>query len=1248
MSQGATPDPREGLSKAKLKLLEQRLAGVSRRDAQPAGIPKRSSPGPVPLAPGQEGLWLLRQLHPDSPSYNVTSSFRVEGRLDTGLLGRCATRVVERHEILRSVLRSSGSSGTEILTQPAAEIEVATIECGSEPLMVRAERQARLPFEPQRGAMLRLAFLQHATEGSLLMLVVDHLVCDEWSLSVFWNEIVQFYRAALTGTEPGLPEPVLQYADFALWQRERLAAGLRQEQLAFWRAELRDIPAALDLPTTWPRRVPAGEDGRLEKRLLGGGLTARLKTLAASENASLFMLLLLAYQILLGRYSGQSDFVVGIPAANRKRPELAGVIGFFVSTIPFRARLADDISVREALCEVRDRALAGLARLDLPFDELVRDLDPPRAADRDPMFQVMFVYQREAEAAQRVDLGTARLSPVHVETHTAKFDLTLFAVESGENTECFLEYRTELFDRRMMTRMLGHYEALLWEMARNPGKPAGSLEMLEGEEMAEILALSASAAADAAEAPMVHEIISGLAQAAPTAPAIVFEETVVSRGALDARVKALSALLAKRKVGPGDRAGIFLDRSPDAIASMLAVLRRGAAYVPVDPGYPPARRRLLLQDSSPRAVFSEKRFQRETGDSSLSEWICIDEESLETECLADGKTSGESGPDDPAYLIYTSGSTGVPKGVAVTRGNLRFSTLARLAWYPWKPERFLLVPSFAFDSSVAGIYWTLAAGGALILPNAEEANSPRALAGLIVTRKADSLLCVPSLYAEILKELRGRSHALQRVIVAGEQCPWSLVEAHHKALSGVSLYNEYGPTESTVWATAAELGAAEDGRRPVPIGRPVPGVRTYVVDQRGRLQAVGVPGEIWIGGGGVAAGYHQREEETRRVFVPDPFAVEPGGRVYRTGDRGRWREDRVLEFLGRQDEQFKIHGYRIEPGEIEETLRRLPGVRDAAVAVTRAQSGREEEDPGVEELCLRLERLEETQRQALLEQAEGPPPHAEERTPEQAAREVRRPRFRLTLRSRPGEFVRTPRALQRDWLLEQALAEFADDLDHLDALARTLAPGQESALRDENWDIAQAALPAQKIMEDWQVPLMQAMAAHVTEGHGDVLEIGFGRGVSAEFIQQAGVRSHTVVEPNHHSVEHYFRPWRQRHPEKDIQLLQGRWQEVEDRLGSYDGIFFHAFPLNEKEFIDYILRSVTFAEHAFPAMAAHLREGGVFTYLTTEIDSLSRRHQRALFRHFRSLTLSVQPVSVPVDTQDAWWAPSMVVIKAVK
>ncbi len=1252
MSGAATPDRREGLSEAKRKLLEQRLAGVAAGGRRPLGIPKRPEPGPVLLAPGQEGLWLLRRLHPDSPRYNVTSSFRVEGTLDTDLLGRCATRVAARHEILRSVLRPSGRTGAEILTRPGTAIELEEIECGSEALIDRAEREARLPFQLESGPMLRLVFLRHAEEGSLLMLVVDHLVCDEWSLGVFWTETAAFYRAALTGDEPGLPEPVLQYADFACWQRERLAAGLRREQLDFWRTELQDIPAVLDLPTTRPRRFPAGDEGRLERRRLDAGLTARLKSLAASEDVSLFMLLLLAYQILLGRYSEQSDFAVGIPAANRRSPELAGVIGFFVSTIPIRARLAEDRSVREALRELRGRALASLERLDLPFDELVKELDPPRAANRDPVFQVMFVHQREDEAARRIDLGEARLLPLYIETRTAKFDLTLFAAESGEEMECFLEYRTELFDRGAMARMLGHYEALLWEMTRHPDNPLASLEMLESDEKEELMTLSAGAAPDAPDAPdapMVHEIISGLAEADPAVPAIVFEQTVVSRGELDARVKALCGVLEMHGVGPGDRAGIFLDRSPDAVAAMLAVLRCGAAYVPIDPGYPPARRRFLLEDSGARVVVSRRQFQGEAGEPLPGvQWIWIDEENMGLAGRASARTAAAAGPDDGAYLIYTSGSTGNPKGVMVTRSNLRVSTCARLAWYPWRPKRFLLIPSFAFDSSVAGIYWTLASGGALILPNAEEASSPRELAALIGTAKADCLLCVPSLYAEILKEGRGHVQALRRVIVAGEPCPPSLVEAHHLALPGVTLYNEYGPTEATVWATAAELSEVGDGR-PVPIGRPVPGVRTYVVDERGRLQPVGIPGEIWIGGGGVAAGYHGREDETRRAFGSDPFSVKPGGRVYRSGDRGRWREDGVLEFLGRQDEQFKVHGYRIEPGEIEETLRRLPGVHDAAVVLTRAKGGREEADPGVEALCLQLEQLEEAHRHSLLEQAERAVSESGKKwVPKEMEREVRRPRFRLTLRARPGEFVRTPRALQRDWLLEQALAEFADDLDHLDALAPALVPGRDSAMRDENWDIAQAALPAQKIMEDWQVPLMQAMAAHVTERHGDVLEIGFGRGVSAEFIQEGGVRSHTVVEPNDHSVEHYFRPWRERHAESDIRLLHGRWQDVEDMLGSYDGIFFHAFPLNEKEFIEYILRSVTFAEHAFPAMASHLREGGVFSYLTTEIDSLSRRHQRALFRYFRSLTLSVQPVSVPVDTQDAWWAPSMVVIKAVK
>jgi guanidinoacetate N-methyltransferase len=491
------------------------------------------------------------------------------------------------------------------------------------------------------------------------------------------------------------------------------------------------------------------------------------------------------------------------------------------------------------------------------------------------------------------------------------------------------------------------------------------------------------------------------------------------------------------------------------------------------------------------------------------------------------------------------------------------------------------------------------------------------------------------------------------VIVAGEPCPPSLVALHHERLPGAALVNEYGPTEVAVWATAHTCGRSDAHAASVPIGRPIANSAAYVLDRNLQPLSVGIAGELFLGGGGVAEGYHGRDALTRERFITVALPIVGAARVYRTGDLARWRPDGTLEFLGRGDDQIKVRGFRIEPAEIESVLERHPDVRRAVVV---AAAGRPRDAAGSKDDALMRMAAEAPPPvlDRLLTEIEGLSPEAVTRALEgpgeggrRVERVVDRGRFRLELHTATPTFVAAPRDAQRTWVLARAMEEFADDLEHLDEGARRLVRGFDHRLDRDLQDIEHAELGEQQIMEDWQTPLMEAMARHVTESHGSVLEIGFGRGVSAELIQRFGVRTHTIVEANDHSVRRYFEPWRRRHADRDITLLHARWQDVEEQLGLFDGIFFHAFPMNEREFTEYVLRSVTFAEHAFGAMAAHLVAGGVFTYLTTEIDSLSRGHQRSLFRHFRSVSMHVEPLNVPDDTRDTWWAGSMVVVKAV-
>lgn len=677
--------------------------------------------------------------------------------------------------------------------------------------------------------------------------------------------------------------------------------------------------------------------------------------------------------------------------------------------------------------------------------------------------------------------------------------------------------------------------------------------------------------------------------------------------------------------------------------------------MPLDPAYPPERLNFMLRETEAKVVVTDRASQARFGTDDRN-LLVVEETDLAL--LPIGGQESEralAAPHNLAYLIYTSGSTGQPKGVAVEHRNLLFSTNARREYYGTPVRSYLMVSSFSFDSSVAGIFWTLRDGGQLVLPEEGLHQDPRYLLSLISEHRVTHLLCLPSLYRHLLEWARPDEVAsLQCVIVAGEPCPESIVALHRRQLPRAKLFNEYGPTEATVWSTVFDCRAY--GRGPVPIGRPIPNACIYILDEDQRPVHAGQPGEIYIGGSGVARGYFKRPELTAAKFVSVPCGA---GRLYRTGDLGRINSNGDIEFLGRGDDQVKIRGFRVEIGEVETALLQHPAIRDAAViacelgaqlgsgpTLSSAAGATVRVAETAEDLLERLRCIDPLELERVLAAAEAFGEKHESVEP--SKRVVRRPQFELALQLKMPEFIRPPREAQRNWLLARAMNEAADDLLALHEAAARFVPGANVNLERITEDRSQSRLAADELLEEWHRPLMTAMARVVSEQHGDVLEIGFGRGISAAMIQECGVRSHTIIECNDHVVEQFFEPWKRQYPGRDIRLVRGKWQETIKELGSYDGIFFQTYPLNEKEFVEHLSQAAAFAEHFFPEAAAHLRPGGVFTYLTHEIDSLSRRHQRALLKHFRSIELNVEPVSVPEETRDLWWADSMVIVRAVK
>jgi amino acid adenylation domain-containing protein len=917
-----------GISGPRWALLDALLRERGLAAGAARAIPRRSG-GPAPLSFGQERLWFLHQLDPLDTSYHLASAARFRGLLDVTVLAQALTEIVRRHEVLRTTF-AAGDGGPVQVVGPAGPVELPLTDLGYLPESGReAEARRRVteavrrPFDLARGPLLRVHVLRLDDRDHVLLMVCHHVVADGWSFGIFVRELSVLYQAYRTGRPSSLPEPSIQYADYAAWQRKWLEGDVLERQTAYWKRQLAGLPP-LHLPTDRARPTVPSSAGAIHHFSLSRGLTDRVAEVARGEGATPYMVLLAAFQTLLGRYSGQTDFAVGTPAAGRTRAEVEGLIGFFVNTLVARADLAGNPSFRELLARTRRAALAALDHQELPFERLVAQLQPDRDPARHPLVQVLFAFQNvPAEAAPFAELVA---SDFEVDPGGTAFDLTLSMGETAEGLVGELAYRTDLFDAGIVARLAGHYQTLLAAAVTHPDRRIGALPLLTEAERRQVLLEWNPTPDEPADARCIHELFEEQAARRPDAEAVAGDQERLTYGELDRRADRLASVLRAAEVGLEVRVGVCLERSPELVVAILAVLKAGGAYVPLDPEYPRERLALLLADARPAVLLTCRRLAGRLPESA-ARVVCLDDEGRPP----GPRLPGRATLDNLAYVIYTSGSTGRPKGVLVRHRSLVHSTLARLRYYREPIGKFLLLSSSAFDSSVAGIFGTLCSGGTLVLPPHGAERDPREVAGRVAAERVTHVLYLPSVHALVLEEGRPeRLASLRAVIVAGEACPADLVGRHLQALPHARLFNEYGPTEGTVWSTVHECGLA-DAAGPVPIGRPAPHARVYLVDRFGNPVPVGVPGEVYVGGAGVAEGYLGAADLTAERFVPDPFGARPGGRLYRTGDLARYRLDGTIEFLGRADQQVKVRGHRVEPGEIEAALAGHPGVRDAAV-----------------------------------------------------------------------------------------------------------------------------------------------------------------------------------------------------------------------------------------------------------------------------------------------------------------------------
>ncbi len=894
----------------------------------------------LPLSFAQQRLFFLAQMEEASKAYHVPWGLHLRGELDAAALRRALDRIVARHEALRTTfvlldgepvqrIASAADSRFHLLERDLRRHREAPAELNR----LFAEH-VNASFNLQTGPLIRGLLVRESEDAHTLLITMHHIVSDGWSLGVFRNELSKLYSAFRRGEEDPLPDLAVQYADYAMWERQWLEGEVLKEQSEYWKGALQGAPAFLELPTDHAR--PAQQDyiGGIEGLVLEHGLTAGLKELSWRQGTTLYMTLLAGWAVLLARLSGQAEVVIGTSVANRGRAEVEGLIGFFANTLALRVDVSGAISVKELLQRVKKVALGAQQNQNLPFERVVDIVRPERSLTHNPLFQVSLAWQNTPEGAMMLSGVEAKpLEPLPYQP--AKFDLTLYMREADGTITGEMEYATALFEPGTVRRYREYFRRLLEGMVAHEWEMVDRLGMLSESEREQVLYRWNETAVEFPTNKTVHELFAEQVEKTPEAVAVEYEGRQLTYGELNRQANRLAHYLQILGVKPEARVAICVERGLEMIVGLMAILKAGGAYVPLDPAYPQERLQYMLEDCEPAALLTQAQVRERLGalpdglpilDLTDAVWSSQPNSNLEA---VGSKLS--VGHGHLAYVVYTSGSTGKPKGVMVSHQNLVSSTFSRKVAYG-ELGRFLLLSSISFDSSVAGIFGSLLHGGTLIIASSDVVRDPLRLNQEVQRLGVESLLCVPSLYKHCLEYSVGSENKtdLSRVIVAGEVCPPDLVAKSARQEPQVELFNEYGPSEATVWASMYRCAHAL-GRQSVPIGRPIANTRVYILDKWGEPVPIGVAGEVYIGGAGVARGYLNRSELTADRFVPDPYAAQAGARMYKTGDVGRWQADGNLEFLGRNDDQVKIRGFRIELGEIEERLQEHPAVQEAVV-----------------------------------------------------------------------------------------------------------------------------------------------------------------------------------------------------------------------------------------------------------------------------------------------------------------------------
>jgi len=903
----------------------------------PPAIVPVSREGEIPLSFAQQRLWFIEQLEEARGIYNIPLALRLMGKLDRVALDRAIQEVLQRHQVLRTTFERVNGSPVQVIgstwTGNLSVVDLRGLAEQEQAAEVRrlGKEEALRSFDLVKSPLLRVTLLQLGEESHVLLVTMHHIVSDGWSIGIFLQEFSRLYTAFSRGEASPLSPLSIQYADFTDWQRQWLSGEVLERQLNYWQQQLQGIPPLLELPTDRPRPPVQTFQGRSESFELNAELTQELKTLTQKAEVTLFMALLGAFVVLLYRYSGQEDIVVGSPIANRNRIETESLIGFFVNTLVLRTNLVGEPTFQELLEQVRQVALDAYGHQDVPFEQVVEALQPERSLSHSPLFQVMFVLQNTPQ--EKLALPDLNLIPLEIENTVAKFDLTLLMEETEQGLKGVWQYNTDLFDAATIGRMSGHFQTLLEGIVTNPQQRVSELSLLTEAERHQLLVEWNDTQAEFPQDKCIHQLFEEQVEQTPDAVAVVFEDQQLTYKELNGRANQLAHYLQKLGVEPEVLVGICVERSPLMIVGILGILKAGGAYIPLDPSYPQERLIFMFEDSATPVLLTQGQLVEKLSIHQVrvvdldKDWRSIAEQSQEN-------LRNDINSDNLAYIIYTSGTTGKPKGICCKHiGVVNLLTDFQERKSLSVGDRCSLWTVISFDVSVYEIFSSLLSGGSLFIVPERVRLDAKSHAEWLKANQISSIYIPPFMLNEMADWLEQESEKVswRRLLVGVEPIPEQLLVRIGDKIPNLQVINGYGPSETTICTALYSVNTEIVSNRNTPIGIPVQNTVAYILNTHLQPVPIGVPGELHIGGAGLAGGYLNRPELTAEKFIPNPFSDEPGARLYKTGDLGRYLPDGNIEFIGRIDNQVKIRGFRIELGEIETVLGQHPVVRESVV-----------------------------------------------------------------------------------------------------------------------------------------------------------------------------------------------------------------------------------------------------------------------------------------------------------------------------